>query len=61
MDCVSRDLGLRIFFVFLITFLSNSLCSLCSVCIIILLNVLCRFPKVFTKRICVTIKSFFSQ
>ena len=33
MDCVSRDLGLRIFFVFLITFLSNSLCSLCSVCI----------------------------
>ena len=42
MDCVSRDLGLRIFFVFLITFLPNPLCSLCSA------SVLYRFPKVFT-------------
>ena len=37
MDCVSRDLGLRIFFVFLITFLSNPLCSLCSACIFFIL------------------------
>ena len=37
MDFVSRDLGLRIFFVFLITFLPNSLCSLCSACIFFIL------------------------
>ena len=55
MDFVSRDLGLRIFFVFLITFLPNSLCMH------ILHTVLCRFPEVFTKRICLTIKSFFSR